>query len=153
MRRVLLSVVAAGLLAGCSESLPIPAPEQIERINVRVSSDCSTSYSITDAATIAEIVRAASAHQSGWQTERQMALTTGWFTYPTPLDSVGIRAKNGDTPFVIWFGHGWMGSAVTDQDGRRRYFRKVTAAEVAALRESLGIPSRCNKPPSAAIQR
>jgi hypothetical protein len=73
-----------------------------------------------------------------------MTLTTGWFTYPTPEDSVGIRDKSGETPVVFWFGPGWMGSVVTGDGGRKRYFRKVTVNEVAEFREALRMTSPSN---------
>ncbi len=81
-----------------------------------------------------------------------MALTTGWFTYPTPKDSVVFRDTDGEAPLVFWFGPGWMGSAVTIDHERKRYFRKVTETEVSNLRSALRITSRSNRPPSAAVE-
>jgi hypothetical protein len=71
---------------------------------------------------------------------------------PTPEDTVGIRDKDGKTLLVLWFGPGWMGSAVTDERGRKRYFRKVTADEVAELRATLRMASHSSRPPKAAVE-
>jgi hypothetical protein len=144
------------LLAGCgSEKITLPAPDRIERIDVCAGKNgCSVAkHSISDPAAIAEVVKAAAAHRSGWQTEKAMALATGWLTYPTPEDSASIRDRQGMTPVVLWFGPGWMGSAVTDDDGRKRYFRKVPENQVTELRAALGIASGSNRPPSAAAER
>lgn len=144
------------LVAGCgSGHVALPAPDQIERIDVCAgNSGCSfAKHSISDPAAIAEVVGAMAAHRTGWQTETAMALTTGWLTFPTPVDSASIRDRQGKTPVVLWFGPGWMGSAVTDEVGRKRYFRKVPENQVSGLRAALGISSSSSRPPSAAAER
>jgi hypothetical protein len=139
-RWLLASVLICGACQG-NERIALPEAHRIASIQV-TAGRASLKNSITDPADVSRVLQAASALAAGWQTERQMALTTGWFTYPTPQDSAAFRDLDGSTPLVLWFGPGWFGCAVTDDAGRKRYFRKVTDREVADLRAALRISIR-----------
>ena len=67
------------LLTGCAvEEIPIPEARAIEHIAVcpgtRSCDRCR--YNISDSAVIAAVLKSASAHENGWQTETGMVLTT-----------------------------------------------------------------------------
>src|SRR5256885_983858 len=154
-RTMLVPLTSLLLLAACgAETIALPAPETIVRIDVCAGYiNCDGGkHSITERSVIDAIAKAASAHRTGWQTETQMALTTGWFTYPTPQDSAAFYDAKGKAPLVLWFGPGWMGSAVTDDHERKRYFRKATDSEVSNLRAALRLTTRSNRPRSAAVE-
>ena len=81
-----------------------------------------------------------------------MALTTGWFTYPTPEHKVLFRDREGKAVVVIWFGPGWMGAAVYEGGDRVKYFRKTMAEEVRPLRQALRITLHSTGPAKKAVQ-
>ena len=94
-------------------------------------------YKIEDTRSIALAIEQLKPFQKGWKTETQMALTTGWFTYPTPQDTILIRGNDGKTSLVVWFGPGWMGADVYAGSGKGRYFRSEGAEDVKLLRNAL----------------
>lgn len=140
------------VLCGCSQ-ISIPTKSAITVINICSGRhDCNNGkLKIEDPESISQVIDALAPFQDGWQTENQMALTTGWFTYPTPEDSVGFRDRYDKSHLVIWFGVGWMGARVDHGDNRGTYFRKVSAEEVKPLRAALRITLRSTGPaPKAA---
>ena len=125
------AIVAGALLAGCTGSEQVAVPDAASVGTIEV---CSVGCIKTgDAAFIAQATKALAGFRGGWQTELQMTLSTGWFTYPTSKESVVFRDKQGRTALVLWFGPDWMGARVESN----RYFRKVRQSEVAPLRAAL----------------
>lgn len=141
------------VLYGCS-SVPVPSKHSISTIEICSGRhDCNNGkFKIEDVDSIGLAVDRLLPFESGWQTETQMALTTGWFTYPTPEDRALFRNRDGKAILVVWFGTGWMGAAVYDGSNRERYFRKTSAEEVKLLREALRITLRSTGPARKAAQ-
>ena len=143
LKRSFLLVIGCVVIGGCAgtESISIPSATSISVIRVCDGKQgCNLGkFEITDAVSINQVIDAASMHKIGWQTEGQMALTTGWLTYPTPSASAGFYNLQGQHLLVLWFGEGWIGAAM-DIDGRRvRYFRKTDQAGSKQLRDALRI--------------
>ena len=142
-RSLLLAWFAAGCLFGCSgsETILVPDAASVGAIDVcQGRKNCNFGkFSITDTASIYNVVQVTSNYAKGWQTERQMALSTGWLTYPTPESSAVFQVTSGSY-LVLWFGPGWMGAAVDSKDtGRVRYFRKISEEDSTQIRSALRI--------------
>lgn len=139
----LLPLVLCVVLCGCS-AIPLPPKSSVSVIEICSGRhDCNNGeFKIKDSESIGQAIDTLLPFQGGWQTESQMAFTTGWFTYPTPEDSVLFRDQNGKADLVIWFGPGWMGAAVYGGGSQGKYFRKVSEEEVKSLRSTLRIPPR-----------
>jgi hypothetical protein len=142
-------LVLCVVLCGCS-AVPIPPKSSISIIEICSGRhNCNNGkYKIEDVDSIGLAIDKLLPFKNGWQTETQMALTTGWFTYPTPEDDVLFRNRDGKAVFVIWFGTGWMGAAVYDGNSQDKYFRKTTAEEVKSLRAALRITLRSSGTPA-----
>lgn len=136
----ILSLVLCIALCGCS-AVPLPTKSSVSTIEVCSGRhDCNNGkFKIEDAESISRAIETLLPFQSGWQTEGQMALTTGWLTYPTPEDSVLFRDRRGKAELVIWFGPGWMGAALYGGSSQGKYFRKVSDEDVKLLRSALRI--------------
>ena len=146
INRIALLAVCA-VIYGCS-AVPVPPKHSISTIEICSGRhDCNNGkYKIEDLDSIGLAVDKLLPFESGWQTETQMALTTGWFTYPTPEDRVLFRNRDGKSVLVVWFGTGWMGAAVYDGSNRGKYFRKTSAEEVKPLRDALRITNHSTGP-------
>jgi len=143
----ILPLILCVVLYGCS-AVPLPPKSSVSTIEICSGRhDCNNGkFKIEDSESISQAIDTLLPFQSGWQTESQMALTTGWFTYPTPEDSVLFRNRDGKVALVIWFGPGWMGAAVYGGSSQGKYFRKVSDEEVKSLRSALRITLRSTGP-------
>ncbi|RJG09745.1 hypothetical protein D3879_16895 [Pseudomonas cavernicola] len=94
-------------------------------------------YTINDERSIRTVLGETAKLSQSWQTESEMALTTGWFTYPTPRDTAGFRGFNDEHLFVLWFGGNWIGTRKIIEGKHVRLFKRTTPEELKALRTSL----------------
>ncbi len=140
--RFLTYIFVTMLLAGCgSEVLYIPAQADIQEINIcQGSSNCNIGKSrINDKKVIENALQETLKYSQSWQTELEMALTTGWLTYPSPNDTVVFKGRDDNMLLVLWFGTGWMGSVQIKEGKHSKLFKRVSAQDVKSLRHILSM--------------
>lgn len=149
----ILALLFLAVLYGCSTvTLPSkPSVSVIEICSGRQSCN-NGQFKITDPDAIGQAIDALSPFRNGWQTDSQMVFTTGWFTYPTPEDSILLRDHDGKAVLVIWLGTGWIGTTIYDGSGQGKYFRKANTEEVDMLRVAFRITLRSTGPAQKAAQ-
>ncbi|RJG13029.1 hypothetical protein D3879_07065 [Pseudomonas cavernicola] len=140
--RALTYIILTLLLVGCgSETIQIPEQSEIQEINIcQGRHDCNIGKSmINDQYIIKKALQETLKHSQSWQTEPEMALTTGWLTYPTPTDTVAFKGRDNNTLLVLWFGSGWIGTWQIKEGKHVKFFKRVSAEEVKSLRLTLSM--------------
>ena len=140
--RFLTYIVVTMLLVGCgSETLYIPAQTDIQEINIcQGSSNCNIGKSrINDQKVIENALEETKEYSQSWQTELEMALTTGGLTYPTANDTVVFKGLDDSILLVLWFGTGWIGSVQIKEGKYTKLFKRVSAEDVKKLRRILNM--------------